>query len=193
MTTPLIAQLRDELGDRFRALAAILGDPDSILKAELDIERASISIQWALISEDDAESAQAVIDLMAALWPEGIEPPASWWRTPLGIIAARSTAIDGTEAVTHSVAASMLGVTRGAIGGMIQRGDLDRHPDGGVLRSSVHQRIERQRSRALESDPAALEWARAAGLDALRAAGRLRDDGTVDRSVRGESSPHPPD
>lgn len=94
--------------------------------------------------EDDRLAAQTVIDVMCALWPHGspeIVGRADWWRTPLGRVCARSLGRDDAEAVTHSVAAAMLGVPRGSIGPMISRGHLDRHPDGGVLRASVLQRL----------------------------------------------------
>jgi hypothetical protein len=35
----------------------------------------------------------------------------------------------------------MLGVVRGTVSQMVARGTLDRHPDGGVLRSSVLARL----------------------------------------------------
>jgi len=46
--------------------------------------------------------------------------------------------------VAHSIAAAMLGVNPKQIGAMVARGYLDRHPDGGVLRASVFQRLARR-------------------------------------------------
>lgn len=89
--------------------------------------------------EDDRLAAQTVIDLAGVAWE--IDPPAEWWRTPLGRLVARSVGRDDSEAVTQSVAAAMLGVTRGTIAQLVARGTLDRHPEGGVSRASVLKRI----------------------------------------------------
>lgn len=96
--------------------------------------------------DDDRLAAETAQDVMTALWPHGspehIER-GDWWTTPLGRLCARALGRDDTDAVTQSVAAAMLGVTRGTIAQMVHRGTLDRHPDGGVLRASVLQRLGR--------------------------------------------------
>lgn len=95
---------------------------------------------------DDRLAAQTVIDLMTALWPHASPEHvghADWWRTPVGRLCARSLGRDDAEAVTQHVAGAMLGVTRGTIAQMLARGTLDRHPDGGVLRASILQRLGR--------------------------------------------------
>lgn len=134
------AQLTDELGRRLHALAALDG-PAAVLAADAQTGQIVGRIVGALCSEDDRLAAEAVIDLMAALWPDGTEPPHDWWSSPVGRIVARSIGADDAEAVTQSVAAAMLRVTRGTIAQLVARGTLDRHPDGGVLRSSVMQRL----------------------------------------------------
>lgn len=96
--------------------------------------------------QDDRLAAEAVIDVMGALWPHGSPEhvgQAGWWLTPLGRVCARSLGRTDAEAVTQHVAAAMLGITRGSISVMLARGTLDRHPDGGVLRASVLQRLGR--------------------------------------------------
>lgn len=143
IATDALAQLTDELGQRLTALANAGGTVDDVLAVDGEGERRARRLIGPLTSDDDRESAQAVIDLMVALWPDGTAPPHHWWTTPLGRIVARSIGTDDTDAVTHSVAAAMLGLSRGAIGPMIIRGDLDRHPDGGVLRSSIMARLSR--------------------------------------------------
>jgi len=55
---------------------------------------------------------------------------------------------DDAEAVTYSVAAAMLGVTKGTASTLVQRGRLDRHPDGGITRASVFIRLVRLARRA---------------------------------------------
>lgn len=136
------AQLASELGTRLYALS-MLDTPE----ATMDVDRRAATMAartiGPLCSPDDREAAQATIDVICALWPDGTEPPHEWWRTPLGRLCARSAGTDDAEAVTYSVAAAMLGVTRGTISQMTHRGTLDRHPDGGVLRSSIMQRLSR--------------------------------------------------
>lgn len=104
---------------------------------------------WAaILSGDDHEdeAAELVLDLMTTLWPHA-DPEhvgrADWWRTPLGLAVGRSIGRDDAEAVTHHIAAAILGISRGAVGTMVSRGTLDRHPDGGVLRAAVLQRLAR--------------------------------------------------
>lgn len=59
-------------------------------------------------------------------------------------VCARSLGRDDAEAITHSVAAAMLGVHPGTVAQLVHRGTLDRHPDGGILRASVLQRLARR-------------------------------------------------
>jgi hypothetical protein len=95
---------------------------------------------------DERVALEACLTVMSILWPLTHASPedvgrADWWATPLGRLCARSLACHDTAAVTHAVAASMLGVERGYIGTLVHRGRLDRHEDGGVTRSSVLRRI----------------------------------------------------
>ena len=132
-------QLATELGARLWALG-VLDSPDEVIRAARRAEGMAARTAPALASDDDREAAQATIDVLCALWPGAV--PAAWWATPVGRLCARSLG-DDPEAVTHSVAAAMLGVTRGTIATWVHRGDLARHPDGGVLRGSVMARLAR--------------------------------------------------
>lgn len=100
-----------------------------------------------LAQDDDAQlAAEACLSVLSVLWPNASPEDcgrADWWQTPLGRLCARSLGRDDSESVTQSVAAAMLGVTRGTIAQMLHRGNLDRHPDGGVLRSAVMARLTR--------------------------------------------------
>jgi hypothetical protein len=58
----------------------------------------------------------------------------------------RSGGTEDAEAVSASVAAAMLMVTRSRVYALLNEGKLDRHPDGGVVRTSVMQRIGRPSS-----------------------------------------------
>lgn len=97
-----------------------------------------------LASGNDDIAAEACMSVMVALWPhcspEDVGQP-EWWSTPLGRLCARSLGRTDAETITHAVAAAMLAVHRSYIGVLVSRGRLDRHPDGGVLRASVLQRI----------------------------------------------------
>lgn len=139
------AQLRDELHDRQYPLAVLAGVDEAIRwPARLEGVAELLAAQMCQ-DDDDRLAAQTVTDVMVALWPVD-DPPPEWWTTPLGRVVARSVGTDDTEAVTQSVAAAMLGVTRGTIAQLVHRGKLDRHPDGGVLRSSIMQRIAQRRT-----------------------------------------------
>lgn len=92
--------------------------------------------------DDDHTAAGTGTDLMTVLWGDD-DPPDRWWRTPLGRVCARVLTHDDTDAVTHSHAAALLGLARGTIASMVHRGTLDRHPDGGILRTSIMQRLAR--------------------------------------------------
>lgn len=87
----------------------------------------------------DVVGVDAVVDLMCALYPE--DPPPEWWRTPLGRRVAASIGTSDAEVVTGSVAAAILGLSRQRVHQLLEAGKLDRHPDGGVVRTSVLQRL----------------------------------------------------
>lgn len=146
VTDAVAVQLRDELSGIAGPVAAIL-DPALVLDVERRIAAAAPLLAWQLVQDDDDRlAAQTCIDVMCALWPHGAPEDvgrADWWRSPLGRACARSLGRDDSEAVSHSVAAAMLGVHRGTVAQMVARGTLDRHPDGGVLRASVLQRLSR--------------------------------------------------
>ena len=67
-----------------------------------------------------------------------------WWHSPLGSLCARSLGRDDDEAISYSCAATMLGVSRGQVEQLVVHGLLGHHPDGGVLRASVVQRLADQ-------------------------------------------------
>lgn len=88
-----------------------------------------------LASGDDRLAAQTAIDLAAAILPDEI--PDGWWATPLGRLMAQSAGHPTAEAVSFSVAAAMLGVSKGRVQQLVTAGKLDRHPDGGITSASV--------------------------------------------------------
>lgn len=139
--TDVPTQLGAELRQRISPLAMLAG-PDAVIDWPERLTGWSRieSITHALLSGDDDEAARMALEVMAALWPTG-DPPPEWWATPLGHVLARSVGAADTETVTHSVAAAMLGVTRGTVAQLVHRGKLERSHDGGILRASVLQRI----------------------------------------------------
>lgn len=142
-----VDQLCDELETRafaLRGLGLAFCDPfDELALSQIKVASERLISQLTQ-DDDDHLSAQTAIDIMATLWPDALPEQcgkADWWQSELGRFIARAAGHDQGEAVTYAVAAAMLGLARGSIGVMIQRGQLDRHPDGGVLRSSVLQRL----------------------------------------------------
>ena len=85
----LAAQLRDELGAIVHAIGDVLGG--DILQVMFDrLGRVCDELANDLYSRDERLVADAVQAVLAARWPEDTEPPAWWWRTPVGLIAAHS-------------------------------------------------------------------------------------------------------
>lgn len=141
------SQVTDDLDATLvEPLRALLGLDIADLTADR-IQARSPSIAAAICQDDDDRlAAGTVMDIMGVLWPHAAPETvgrADWWRTPLGRQCARVLGRDDAESVTRTVAAAMLGLHPGSIAQMVHRGTLDRHPDGGVLRASVLQRLGR--------------------------------------------------
>lgn len=131
-------QLADLIGQRLWTIESLAGVPDP---ADLDrrAQRIASAVAASLCSADDNTAAQATIDVGNALWPDH-DPPDDWWTTPLGRACARSLGTDD-QAISASNAAAMLGTSRSRVYQLVDVGRLDRHPDGGVVRSSVMRRL----------------------------------------------------
>lgn len=138
--TDLETQIRDELAQVAWRLGPLLG-LDIVDTLEQRTGDRAPMLAGILTGGDDHQSAEVCIDIIAALWPHS-DPPPAWWRTPLGRALAASAGMDGSEAVSMSVAAAMLGVSPGRATQLADGGKLDRHPDGGVTRASVMARID---------------------------------------------------
>lgn len=142
--SPAANQLIDLVHERLNALGPLTGldwfDHMPQIAARCELVVAELDQD-----DDDRLAAEACLTVMAVAWATGNpdEDDPEWWRSPLGKLCARSLGRTDAEAVTHAVAAAMLGLSRTTIGPMVARGDLDRHPDGGVLRASVLQRLSR--------------------------------------------------
>ncbi|WP_030105697.1 hypothetical protein [Actinoalloteichus caeruleus] len=106
----------------------------------------------AMVAGDDVEATLAITRVIATLYPgDGpFDPPADWWRTPLGTITARRVGHPSAHALSYPVAGAMLGISRQGVHDLVNRGKLERHPDGGVTASSVR---DRSRANALPQAP----------------------------------------
>lgn len=145
VTEPVARQLHNELASACNRLTTVLGlDLDDDLRRRVRDRTPALAAQICASSDDQA-TAQIVVDLLNLLWPGG-DPPHDWWRTPVGRMCARSLGQADSDAVTHAVAAAMLGIARGTVGTLVTRGKLDRHPDGGITRASVLNRIASHKS-----------------------------------------------
>jgi len=127
-------QLRQELEMAAAPWAALLGPDLGELIRRRIADRAPLLAAQLIQDTDDRLSAQTVIDLLAVL----DDPPPAWYgQTPLGRTVARSTGHTLSEAVSYSVAAAILGVSKARAAELVARGKLDRHPEGGVTTVSV--------------------------------------------------------
>ncbi|BCJ29981.1 hypothetical protein [Actinocatenispora sera] len=137
-------QLTEVVGTRLLDPLEILLDGDRTV----DTLRTRVYEQtqvWTvqLLGPDGRQARFTAARLVATLYPDdaAFDPPAAWWATPLGRVVARRVGHPGAHHVSYAVAGAMLGVTRQAVHDLIQRGKLDRHPDGGVRVTSVRARL----------------------------------------------------
>lgn len=137
--TDLETQIRDELHQAGWRLGPLLG-LDIVDQLDQRTQERAAMLAATLTGDDDRQAAEVCVDLITCLFPHS-DPPPEWWRTPLGRALAASAGMDGSEAVSMSVAAAMLGVSPGRATQLADAGKLDRHPDGGVTRASVTARI----------------------------------------------------
>ncbi|NUT50837.1 MAG: hypothetical protein HOV94_26540 [Saccharothrix sp.] len=98
----------------------------------------------AMEGDDDTAAVHAIARFVGALYPgDGpFDPPAEWWRSPLGQVVARRMGHPTARAVSYSVAGAMLGVTKQGVHDLVRRGKLERNSDGGgVTVASVRARL----------------------------------------------------
>lgn len=135
-------QLLEELLARATGWGALVGlDVLAILEDRIRDRAASLAGQLDQ-DEDDRLAAQTVIDVMNVL---GDRDDGWYGRTPLGRAVARSTGGFVSESVSFSAAAAMLGVSRTRVQQLVEHGQVDRHPEGGISTASVIARAaERQ-------------------------------------------------
>jgi hypothetical protein len=150
---PSHAELVEQL---IRTIDIRLLDPLEILldgHDSVDALRTIVRVRseaWArrLLDGDDREALGTVMRIVSTLYPgDGpFEPPVDWWRSPLGQTVIRRVGHPTAESVSYAVAGAMLGITRQGVHDLVTRGKLVRHPEGGVLPSSVRDRLLEVRS-----------------------------------------------
>ncbi|GAA1311709.1 hypothetical protein [Saccharothrix xinjiangensis] len=96
-----------------------------------------------LLGDDETAARHTIARLVGALYPgdEPFDPPADWWRTPLGRVVARRMGHPAAHSVSYSVAGAMLGVTKQGVHDLVRRGKLTKDPEGGVTVASVRARL----------------------------------------------------
>jgi len=146
-------QEREELvQDLIRLVTSRLLDPlDILLGDDPAIEAMRHRVRqdadtWAdeLLGDDRARATHRGARLVAVLYPgdTAFDPPAGWWRTPLGRAIARRVGHPSAERVSYAVAGAMLGITRQGVHDLVRRGKLHAHPDGGVTTPSIRERLD---------------------------------------------------
>ncbi|MEV1118882.1 hypothetical protein AB0I91_27785 [Actinosynnema sp. NPDC049800] len=130
--------IRTRLLDPLEILFDDVGDLPS--RADEVARRMAATMQ----GDDDSAAVHAIARLIGALYPGDapFDPPADWWRTPLGQVVARRMGHPAARAVSYSVAGAMLGVTKQGVHDLVRRGKLTRNTDGGgVTVASVRGRL----------------------------------------------------
>jgi hypothetical protein len=194
MGLPTRAELADQL---IRLIDTRLVDPldvlldghDAVRSARMVIDgRAGI---WAhrLLQGTDAEAVGLIGRFIAALYPgdRGFDPPAEWWRTPLGRVVVWRAGYPDAEAVSYATAGAMLGISRQGVHDLVQRGKLLRHPDGGVVPASVRARFIATSG----IDPAANGSARSTkSATSTKSAGSAKSAGSTAERTSSEGRAH---
>ncbi|WP_326556059.1 hypothetical protein [Micromonospora sp. NBC_01796] len=122
----------------------ILLDGDESVEALRTVVRIR-AVTWAdrIVAGDDREAVGVIMRVVSTLYPDDgpFDPPLDWWRTPLGRAVSRRVGHPTATAISYAVAGAMLGITRQGVHDLVNRGRLTRHPDGGVVPSSVRDRL----------------------------------------------------
>jgi hypothetical protein len=140
--------------------ARVLGPVDVLFGLDKDLRRRAFEavLVWTeeLLGPDDDAARTTAIRLVSTLFPadEPFTPPAEWWTTPFGRAVLLRAGHPNAEAVSFTVAAAMLGISRQGVHDLARRGKVQPHPDGGVTVDSVRARLK---ERLLGDSPPAAE------------------------------------
>ena len=147
----LVEQIVRLLNIRLLDPLELLLDGDEVVDAMRQLVRLRAG-RWAdaLCYGDDGTAVGIAARLISTLYPgdRAFDPPADWWRTPLGRTTARRVGHPAAESVSYATAGAMLGISRQGVHDLVRRGRLPRHPDGGVPSLAVRDRL-----RATEENP----------------------------------------
>lgn len=128
--------------------ARVLGPVDLLFGLDQALRRRAFEsvLVWTeeLLGPDDDTARMTAIRLISTLFPSGepFNPPTDWWTTPFGRAVLLRAGHPDAEAVSFSVAAAMLGITRQGVHDLARRGKVRAHPDGGVTVDSVQARLK---------------------------------------------------
>lgn len=128
--------------------ARVLGPVDVLFGLEKDLRRRAFEavLVWTeeLLGPDDDAARMTAIRLISTLFPadEPFNPPAQWWSTPFGRAVLLRAGHPNAEAVSFTVAAAMLGISRQGVHDLAKRGKVRAHPEGGVTVHSVRARLK---------------------------------------------------
>lgn len=139
MTDAAAHQAAEEVGRAAWRLAPFLG-PEAGMEAQRTAATAAKRHVGLLTGPDEDLAGEAALDILAVIWGDG-QPTLDWWDTPLGRCVASVGALEGSDAVPATVAAAMLGISKGRVTQLCDAGKLDRHPDGGITRMSIAHRL----------------------------------------------------
>ncbi|MEY9862479.1 hypothetical protein ABH935_008127 [Catenulispora sp. GAS73] len=128
--------------------ARVLGPVDVLFGLDKDLRRRAFEsvLGWTeeLLGPDDDAAQMTAIRLISTLFPsdEPFNPPTDWWGTPFGRAVLLRAGHPSAEAVSFTVAAAMLGISRQGVHDLARRGKVQPHPDGGVTVDSVQARLK---------------------------------------------------
>lgn len=128
--------------------ARVLGPVDVLFGLDKELRRRAFEavLVWTeeLLGPDDDTARMTAIRLISTLFPadEAFNPPAQWWTTPFGRAVLLRAGHPNAEAVSFTVAAAMLGISRQGVHDLARRGKVQAHPDGGVRVDSVQARLK---------------------------------------------------
>ena len=143
---------REELVEQIvRLLDIRLLDPLEVLLEgddAVDALRRLVRIRarhWAdgMRGPDEHTAVRTAARLIATIYPgdRPFDPPADWWRTPLGQTVALRVGHPSATTVSYGTAGAMLGISRQGVHDLVRRGRLPRHPDGGVPSAAIRDRL----------------------------------------------------
>ena len=140
----LVEQIVRLLDIRLLDPLELLLDGDDVVDAMRQVVRIRAG-HWAdeLVGADDRAAVGIAARLISTLYPDdrAFDPPADWWRTPLGQTVAQRVGHPAAMTVSYATAGAMLGISRQGVHDLVRRGRLPRHPDGGVPSTAVRDRL----------------------------------------------------